>query len=83
MKKACWLHPVLSLIHIFNLSLPFSPVQQRDAETDFHHLVIFQRIVSATEITVFPCISHGSKQVDIAAFSFGRRYCIIGFELFA
>ena len=60
-----------------DLSAPFSPVEQGDSDSDFHHLIVFQVLVGGTEAVVGARISHLGEQGDFPEISPGFGHFVV------
>ena len=73
-------HFTITLCHTY-FSATFSPVQDRYFHTYLHNLIIKQPLVSGSQITILPCITHTGKQVDAAQIAASRSHFIVRFQL--
>ena len=73
------------LVAFGHLHLPasLSPIQDRNLESDFNHLVVFQWVVSPLECTVGTGKAHLGEEVDLSQIAFSLGYIVFRFQLSA
>ena len=65
----------------FHPAAPLSPVEQRDFDSDFHYLIVFQGIVGVLELSAGAGKADLGEKVDTAQVAAGFGYLIIRFQL--
>ena len=73
-------HVAVVFSHLY-FPFSFSPVDQRDRESQLHNLIVFETAVGIPGIVGGSSETNLCKQVDLSHIAFSLRHFIVGFEL--
>ena len=74
------LHEAAVALGHFHGSLAASPVDERNRDSDLHHLVAAERRIAAAEITVGAGVAELGEKIDLTLRPFGLGHFVIGLE---